>query len=266
MNHYHLLNEKVSPLRESLLRHPVYSLLDSESSLKTFMEFHVFAVWDFMSLLKSLQRELTCVTVPWTPPQNRSAARLINEIVLAEESDLGVDGKPVSHFELYLSAMESAGADTTPIQTFIGTIRGGEFWRNALPVSPTSPSIRSFIDTTFDVIDSGNLCAIAAAFTLGREQLLPDVFEQIVSQLNRDNGGQFAAFDYYLQRHIELDGDEHGGMAEQLMAELCGNSSENWKVAQEAAEKALHARLQLWDAIADRIGAESAELQLMGLS
>lgn len=127
MTSFHLLNERVSPLRESLLQHPVYSLLNSEDSLTTFMEFHVFAVWDFMSLLKRLQRELTCVTVPWTPPPHRSAARLINEIVLAEESDFGVDGKPASHFELYLSAMKGAGADRRRIETFVGTIQGGEF-------------------------------------------------------------------------------------------------------------------------------------------
>ncbi len=228
------------------------------------MEFHVFAVWDFMSLLKTLQRELTCVLVPWTPPKSRSAARLINEIVLAEESDIGVDGECCSHFEQYLAAMKAAGADTTRIDTFVAAIQAGELWRDALPVPSTPPGIRNFLHTTFDIIESRDLCAIAAAFTFGREQLLPDVFEQLVSQLNHDSDGRFAAFDYYLQRHIELDGDEHGNMAERLMVELCGDSQLSWQSVENAARRSLEARLQLWDAIADRIRAEPSDLQLTG--
>lgn len=230
------------------------------------MEFHVFAVWDFMSLLKSLQRELTCVTVPWTPPKNRTAAKLINEIVLSEESDVNADGKPASHFELYLSAMRAANADTTGIDTFISTIQGGGFWRNALPVPPTPLSIRNFVDSTFDIIDSGDLCAIAAAFTFGREQLLPDVFAQIVSQLNSEPDSRLASFEYYLQRHIQLDGNEHGHMAEQLMIELCGDDERNWKCAEDAAKRSLNARLQLWDAISEHIKGDGPELEFTGRS
>ncbi|MCH2211705.1 MAG: DUF3050 domain-containing protein [Fuerstiella sp.] len=266
MNSCHSLNERISRLRQCLLQHPAYSLLTCEKTLITFMEFHVFAVWDFMSLLKSLQRELTCVSVPWTPPKNRSAAKLINEIVLAEESDMSAEGNPASHFELYLSAMRAANADTTRIDTLIGTIQGGGFWRDALSVPPTPPSIRNFVDSTFDIIDSGDLCAIAAAFTFGREQLLPDVFEQIVSRLNCENEGRFSSFEYYLQRHIQLDGNEHSHMAEQLMVELCGDDKRNWKSAEDAAEKSLKARLQLWNAISERIQADSSERQLTGRS
>lgn len=68
---------------------------------------HIYAVWDFMSLLKALQRHLTCVDVPWVQVGGSQARRLVNSIVLDEESDL--ETGPVSHYELYLSAMEEIG-------------------------------------------------------------------------------------------------------------------------------------------------------------
>ena len=58
------------------------------------------------------------------------------------------------------------------------------------------------------IIASGDPCQIAAAFTFGREDLLPDVFGQIVEQLDADDYRQLTPFRYYLNRHIELDGDD----------------------------------------------------------
>src|SRR5579863_5189095 len=106
------LRRIVAPLRETLLKHPIYTKVDSLDRLREFMQIHVFAVWDFMSLVKRLQSEVTCHQLPWLPPARRQVARFTNEVVLGEESDLGPDGKPSSHFELYLDAMDEVGART----------------------------------------------------------------------------------------------------------------------------------------------------------
>jgi hypothetical protein len=97
------------------------------------------------------------------------------------------------------------------------------------------------------------VCATAAAFCFGREDVLPDLFLKIVSELNRQHEVRLSQFEYYLNRHIELDGGEHGQMAEQLILELCGDDADRWGSATRAAKTSLNARLILWDAIADKI-------------
>ena len=75
------INEEIAPLREEIVNHKVYGVIRDLDSLKIFMQYHVFAVWDFMSLLKSLQNQLTCTTIPWFPKGSANTRFLINEIV-----------------------------------------------------------------------------------------------------------------------------------------------------------------------------------------
>lgn len=251
------INRALTPLREQLLNHPLYDVLDSSHAIRIMMEHHVFAVWDFMSLLKYLQFRLTCVAVPWTPVEDRNACRLVNEIVLAEESDLDVDGSPASHFEIYLRAMHDAGADSSGIELLVQQLKDGDHLADLLEVGIHSPAVTDFLRTTFSSIEAGDVCQVAAVFAFGREGLLPNVFKRIVEQLNRSSDGRLETLLYYLERHIELDGDEHGAMADELICTLCGNQDTAWTAATEAAVNALHSRLQLWDAIALKVRATS---------
>jgi Protein of unknown function (DUF3050) len=134
------LQHAIQPEREKVVGHRVYRTLSSLDDVMTFMQSHVFAVWDFMSLLKILQRRLTCVDVPWVPSGPTASRRLINEIVLIEESDELSDGY-ISHFELYLQGMAQAGSDTAPITAFIRELRNGRpvtrRWRWRVP--PAGP-------------------------------------------------------------------------------------------------------------------------------
>src|SRR5690242_13944215 len=118
------LEELIADARGAVVSHPIYARLDGIGAIQTFLEHHVFAVWDFMSLLKSLQRNLTCVEVPWVPSGPTGSRRLINDIVLVEESD-ELRGGFISHFELYVEGMTEAGADTSVVGSFLDLIRSG---------------------------------------------------------------------------------------------------------------------------------------------
>jgi hypothetical protein len=248
----HLLSA-IEPLRRQLAAHPLYRAVRSREALALFAGSHVWAVWDFMSLLKALQRALTCVEVPWLPSAFVQSRRLVNEIVLGEESDTWQGGS-ISHFELYLLAMEELGASTEAVRASLAALRAGAGLETALARAPEES--QQFVRATFAILHSGAVHQVAAAFTWGREDLIPEMFGSFVRELDAQMPGRVSTFRYYLERHIEMDGDEHGPMALQMMREVC-RSEQQWDEAREAAERALRARLALWDGILARIEAAS---------
>lgn len=214
----------------------------------TFMEHHVYAVWDFMCLLKSLQQKVTCCTHPWLPVGDPSTRRLVNEICLDEESDELDDGRCLSHFELYLNAMLEAGANTQVVESFLTQLRTGDTVEHALHTAQVPSSSRDFVMDTIAAIEKEEAHALAAAFTIGREIAIPRMFSTIVNNLSREVTG-LDTLKMYLNRHIELDGDKHGPLGIQMIANLCGNNEKKWHEATEAAIKALQSRIALWDGI-----------------
>ena len=236
---------RLKPLQEQLASHPLYGAIRTVEQVRTFMESHVFAVWDFMSLLKSLQRRLTCVEVPWAPTPFPASRRFINEIVLGEESD-EYQGKPISHFEIYLEAMERAGADTSAIRGIAIYPPAG---LHAVRFDGAPVAAKQFVETTFRLIREGSPAALAAAFAFGREDAIPSMFRSLVKNMNRELGGDLDPFVWYLERHIEVDGEDHGPLALGMVTDLCGKDARLWNEAAEAAEEALRARISLWDGV-----------------
>ena len=241
------IEERIAPLRARLAVHPLYVRIRTEAQLRVFMQSHVFAVWDFMSLLKSLQGRLTCVTSPWTPTKLPASRRFINEIVLGEESD-EYEGEPISHFELYLRAMQQAGASTSEIHNLLSDLDSTPVLE-AVDRAQIPEGARAFLRSTFGLIETGKLHALAAAFTFGREDVIPDMFRALVRDLNARNSGALATFIWYLERHIEVDGEDHGPLSLKMVADICGEDALKWDEAGAAAEEALEARLALWDAV-----------------
>jgi hypothetical protein len=249
------LEAQIAPARERVVSHPLYAALSSAAAIRTFQEHHVFAVWDFMSLLKSLQRDLTCVQLPWVPSGPSASRRLINDIVLVEESDQ-LRGGFTSHFELYVAGMAQSGADTGPITGFISLLRQGVPVPRALAEAAVPAPSAQFVSFTWQLIETAPVHARAAAFAFGREDLIPDMFEQVIG-INERVGGLDTFVDY-LARHIEVDGEQHTPMAMQMLADLCDQDEAKWQQCAHTVNLALAARARLWDAIAAALGPGAA--------
>lgn len=246
------MNDALSATRSSLLKHPIYDNVHDLSDLKIFMKYHIFAVWDFMSLLKGLQINLSCTSIPWVPNGDPTLRRLVNEIVLAEETDEDGKGGYSSHFELYLEAMKQCGTDTNMIDEFLDQIRKGTPVRQALLKTNVPHGIYDFVTGTFDIIETRDNASIAAAFTFGREDVIPDMFQRIVDQLSETELKKYDQFLFYLDRHIGLDSDEHGPMAYRMVEAICEREN-GWHRALDTSRKQIESRIKLWDAALEEI-------------
>lgn len=243
---------KITVLQKQLAEHPLLNdnVIKDIDGLRLFMEHHVFAVWDFMSLLKSLQHYICPSTTCWVPTRRirSGSARLINEIVLGEESDVDLDGvSSISHHDLYCQAMLEVGADANVIEEWVEAAAANGFHTAAEYCTVPSASL-DFMQQTFDFIDSGEPHVIAAAFCFGRETVIPQMFTSLANSLNITKL-ECPKFHYYLERHIHIDSEEHGPASVALVEDLCDHDPVHIHEAEQAAIIALKARIKLWDEV-----------------
>jgi hypothetical protein len=244
-----LKDDFIESLRARLEAHPVYAAVTTLDDLRVFMQHHVYSVWDFMSLIKYLQNEVAPARWPWTPSGDATVQRFINELVLEEETDIGLPGQEgnTSHFMLYLAAMREVGADAEAPTRFVQI--AGERGIDAALASGIAPGPSAvFVRATFDFLASGKSHTVAAALALGREHVIPSMFRALLARMAVPET-QAPSFHYYLTRHIHLDEDFHAPLSLRLLAALCGDDAAKWREAEAAAETAVSARMQFWDGV-----------------
>jgi hypothetical protein len=250
------MNTDIKQKQSELTQHPVYQTFTTIDSIRHFMGYHVFAVWDFMSLLKALQIRLTSVSVPWKPSvYPTEIVRLINQIVVGEESDIDPAGNAISHFDLYLRGMEEIGADTAPIKNFL----------KADDLGLIPDGARQFVEANLQLAKQGHVVEVAASFFFGREKLIPDMFQSIVNTLKKENISA-PTFLYYLERHIEVDSGEHGPLALKALSHLIDGRSDLEALATTAGLNALKAREILWDKVLETLPEDLRTSQIPDLS
>ena len=249
---------KIKSHRDKLLNHRLYSNIERVEDLQIFTENHIYAVWDFMSLLKALQIKLTCTKTPWVPNNNSQTAYLINEIVLAEETDVNQLGERKSHYELYIDAMIDIGAKIEFPTKNINEIASSKNVFASIDSLKLHKNIKEFLQFTFSVIEEGKPHKIAAIFTFGRENLIPNMFNEILREFEKNiKDKDISKLIYYFERHIELDEDEHGPMALEMVSMLAENDQKKWDEIEKISIEALEKRILLWDAINDQLEKKS---------
>lgn len=274
------MHAALKPFYRQVVEHEVYHEVSNLNELRVFMENHVFAVWDYMNLLKTLQQQLTCVEVPWLPSADPISRRLINDIVAEEEADLLPNGEYASHFELYLMAMDEAGADSMPIRTFMTLLRDGETMRDALAQCGASTAAKRYVLKTWSMIESAGTAELAAAFLFGREDVLPGCFTHLVNEiaqrletigeddpsLEREQNARLDLYRFYLNRHIETNRRNNAlvydQQAERTLERLC-NDEKVFQRAFAAARQTLKARIVLWDSVQAQVQTTDERLLAM---
>jgi predicted metal-dependent hydrolase len=79
------------------------------------------------------------------------------------------------------------------------------------------------------------------------------MFIAIINKSNKSHENKFPKLSYYLNRHIELDGDEHGHLSLEKISELCGDNENKWNEVLEVSKEALKKRIGLWNEITEEI-------------
>jgi hypothetical protein len=257
------LRRELATSRERMQRHPVFSAVQTLQDLRLFMSWHVWAVWDFMSLVKRLQQTCTCTRLPWQPPADAHAARLINEIVLGEESDLAPGGGHCSHYELYLRAMAEVGADSSPVQRFLVALSHDTAPADAMRQVAAPAAVRDFVTSTLGVALHGRPEEVLGSFLHGREAVIPAMFSRLLAEWGLTES-QAPAFVFYLRRHIELDGDSHGPAAQALVGKAVGHDPAAERRLLAAGQAAVQQRIALWDALLHELRAVPVKPVLAG--
>ena len=247
------ITQNLEPLKSKLKNHNLYNIINTQEDLKIFCESHVFAVWDFMSLLKKLQVELTSINIPWMPSNNSEVSKLINEIVAGEETDENLDGSAISHYEMYINAINDIGVDTNLISNQISSLNDINTIIDDINKLDIDDYIKEFLKFTFRIINNDKTHEIASAFTFGREDLIPDMFIPLLEKINSSDNTRIDKLIYYFKRHIEVDGDMHGPMAMKMLSFLCSDDETKINESLVASKDALKVRIALWDGIENKI-------------
>lgn len=248
-NNVQTYEAELKEANHKMRNHKLFSYIKTIDDLRYFMKYHVFAVWDFMSLAKRLQQEFTCVTIPWTPKNNNKAARAMNDIILGEETDVNLDGSHASHYEMYLHAMNDVQANPKQVLTMVSDFEQnpkGDF-KDIVAKQDIPDYVKQFVIHNLNTAINGSIDEVLGSFFYGREDAIPEMFSNLLKEWGLKEE-DYPKFVYYLIRHIELDGDSHGPAVNSIISNLKDNPEKYISLLKSAIAAVKH-RINLWDGI-----------------
>ena len=234
-----ILTKEIEVQTILLYDHPLYNSIKTPNHIRQYMYNQVWCVWDFMTLVKSIQLKLIPPSILWQPPKYPTLAAYIYEVLLTEETDKSIrQNENASHFQTYLEAMQQSKVDTKAIDKFIELLRSGASFDKAITKCDIHKEAREFVENTYAFANS-ELHISTAVFCLSREGIIPGIFNSLLSNLNLDK--DFQILNWYLNRHIYLDSESHGPLSIKLFKTVVDTKKKE-KEALEAALSALKAR------------------------
>ena len=247
--------KRLNDLKRKIIAHPLFENKLEPKHICKFMESHIFAVWGFMSILKSLQKMITPNNLPWMPNKNtkNGLVNFVNEIILCEESDFIEGIGFISHYEIYLLAMDNMGAKRDQLDKLTSRITDKGYNKIYIDDVDASEEVKSFLKHDLDVSMNGTLPEIIGAFTLGREKVIPNMFGYILPAIEETSASKHLIT--YLERHIDIDGDRHGPLSMKLLDTSC--TKKQLSIAYATAVKSLELRLLVWDRVYEDISVDN---------
>jgi hypothetical protein len=145
--------------------------------------------------------------------------------------------------------MADVGASTRQFETFRSLAAGGTSVEAGMVRTGVPPHVRAFVAHTMTLAQSGSTEEVVAAFFYGREDIIPEMFSRLQKTLPgmKHDKNRLRHFIYYIERHIELDGDSHGPMGRELLDNLVAHSPQSNERALRAACNSIQARIELWN-------------------
>ncbi len=221
---------------QKLSHHEIYSELTSSARIKCFVSYHIFAVWDFIKLLKSLQNKISIALREQFKECPSEMNRLIDEIVFAEKSDLYPYGQPNKDFDLYLRALAEIEVDPDCLWSFLES-------KDNLHL--LKPEIKELVESNLRIARLGTMEEIAATFFFGREKLTSQLFTSIIKVLKQE-GKECPILICYTERLTQENSHKSEILALKLLDYLCKDEAEKVRALQAGLE-ALNLREKLWN-------------------
>ena len=188
INNLGLANSKLKNAIEtetiSLYNHTLYSSIKNSDHIRIYMHNQVWCVWDFMTLVKSIQLKLMPPSILWQPPKYPTLGAYIYEVLLTEETDNSIrQNENASHFQTYLEAMKQSKVDTKSIDKFISLLLKGKDFDTAIKNCGVHKEAKEFVENTYGFANSA-LHIATSVFCLSREGVIPGMFNSLLSNLN----------------------------------------------------------------------------------